>query len=113
MQERYQRHERHWRVFLERADVEPTNNASERALRPVVHRKANGGFRSEWGAGGYARFISVVQTAQKQGQAILPTLLAILAPHPLPILEYLQFPNLPEEILHRLPHTFSLLMCRD
>jgi transposase len=88
MQERYQRLERHWWVFLERADVEPTNNASERALRPVVvHRKVNGGFRSEWGAEGYARFISVVQTAQKQGQAVLPTLLGILAPHPLPIPE--------------------------
>jgi transposase len=88
MQERYQRLERHWWVFLEREDVEPTNNASERALRPVVvHRKVNGGFRSEWGAAGYARFVSVVQTAQKQDQPILPTLLGVLAPHPLPISE--------------------------
>jgi transposase len=88
MQERYQRLERHWWVFLEREDVEPTNNASERALRPVVvHRKVNGGFRSEWGAEGYARFVSVVQTAQKQGQAILPSLLRILVSHPLPIPE--------------------------
>jgi transposase len=88
LQERYQRLERHWWVFLEREDVEPTNNASERALRPVVvHRKVIGGFRSEWGAEGYARFISVAQTAQKHGQAILPTLLQILAPHPAPIPE--------------------------
>ncbi len=88
IQQRYQRHERHWWVFLERADVEPTNNASERALRPVVvHRKVNGGFRSHWGAEGYARFLSVAQTAQKQGQPILPTLLGILAPHPLRIPE--------------------------
>jgi transposase len=88
LQERYQRLERHWWVFLERADVEPTNNASERALRPVVvHRKVNGGFRSDWGAAGYARFVSVAQTAQKRGQALLPALLQILAPHPVPIPE--------------------------
>lgn len=88
LQERYQRLERHWWVFLERADVEPTNNASERALRPVVvHRKVTGGFRSDWGADGYARFVSVVQTAQKQGQPILTALLRILAPHPVPIPE--------------------------
>jgi len=88
MQERYQRLERHWWVFLERSDVEPTNNASERALRPVVvHRKVNGGFRSDWGAEGYARFVSIVQTAQKRGQAIVPALLQILAPHPAPIPE--------------------------
>jgi transposase len=38
-------------VFLERADVEPANNSSERDLRPsVIHRKVIGGFRSAWGA---------------------------------------------------------------
>jgi transposase len=88
LQQRYQRLERHGWVFLERADVEPTNNASERALRPVVvHRKVTGGFRSEWGAQGYARFVSVAQTAQKQGRPVLPALLGILAPHPVPIPE--------------------------
>ena len=88
LKERYQRLEEHWWVFLERADVEPTNNASERALRPVVvHRKVNGGFRSEWGAEGYARFVSVAQTAQKQGQPLFPTLLQLLAPHPFPLPE--------------------------
>ena len=88
LQRRYQRLEASWWVFLERDDVEPTNNASERALRTVVvHRKVSGGFRSPAGAEGYARFVSVVQTAQKQGQPIFPTLLAILAPHPVPIPE--------------------------
>jgi transposase len=34
-------------VFLTRRDVEPTNNVSERALRPsVVYRKVTNGFRS-------------------------------------------------------------------
>ena len=38
-------------VFLKRRDVEPTNNESERALRPsVIFRKVTNGFRSEWGA---------------------------------------------------------------
>jgi transposase len=88
LQQRYQRLEEHWWTFLERDDVEPTNNASERAVRPVViHRKVTGGFRSAWGAAGYARFISVTQTAQKQSQPLFPTLLGILAPHPLPIPE--------------------------
>jgi len=83
LQERYQRWEGSWWRFLERADVEPTNNASERDLREVVvHRKVTGGFRSEWGAEGYARFTSVTQTARKQGQSLFPTLLDLLAPHP-------------------------------
>lgn len=38
-------------VFLKRRDAEPTNNESERALRPsVIFRKVTNGFRSEWGA---------------------------------------------------------------
>jgi transposase len=83
-QERYRRLERSWWVFLERADVNPTNNASERALRPsVVHRKVTGGFRSEWGAAAYAAFLSVVQTLQREGAELIPSLLALLAPHPL------------------------------
>lgn len=88
LQRRYQRVEASWWVFLERDDVEPTNNASERALRTVVvHRKVTGCFRSQAGADGYARFVSVAQTAQKQGQPIFPTLLALLAPHLVPIPE--------------------------
>jgi hypothetical protein len=42
-------------VFLTRRDVEPTNNASERALRPsVIFRRVTNGFRSDWGAKVYA-----------------------------------------------------------
>jgi transposase len=83
-QERYRRLAGSWWVFLERADVNPTNNASERALRPsVVHRKVTGGFRSEWGAEAYAAFLSVVQTLQREGADLVPSLLALLSPHPL------------------------------
>lgn len=81
-QQRYQRLEQYWWVFLERDDVAPTNNASERALRPVVvHRKVTGGFRTQWGAEGYARFVSVAQTAQKQGRNAFTGLMEVLMPH--------------------------------
>jgi hypothetical protein len=37
-------------VFLKRSDDEPTNNESDRAVRPsVTFRKVTNGFRSEWG----------------------------------------------------------------
>ena len=51
-------------VFLYRTDVNPTNNLSERSLRPsVVHRKIIGCFRSGWGAKAYAAIASVIATA--------------------------------------------------
>lgn len=82
MQQRYRRLEAHWWTFLERDDVAGTNNASERALRPVVvHRKVTGGFRSGWGAEAYAVFVSVAQTAQKQGREVFDALLDVLMPH--------------------------------
>jgi transposase len=89
-QQRYRRLSAWWWVFLERGDVSPTNNASERALRPsVVHRKVLGGFRSEWGAEAYAAFLSVVQTLQREGVDLFENLLALLHPHdlarPLPV----------------------------
>jgi transposase len=43
-------------VFVRRRDVEPTNNGSERTLRPsVIFRKVTNCFRSEWGAKGGPR----------------------------------------------------------
>ena len=51
LQKRYRLHRDSLYVFLYRDDVEPTNNSSERDLRPsVIHRKVIGGFRSAWGA---------------------------------------------------------------
>lgn len=86
-QKRYRRLEGSWWVFLDRGDVNPTNNASERALRPsVVHRKVTGGFRSEWGAAAYATFLSVVQTLQREGSEVFANLLALLDPHDLRLL---------------------------
>jgi len=55
-------------VFLYRTDVNPTNNISERYLRPaVVHRKIIGCFRSGWGARAYAALASVIGTAALNG----------------------------------------------
>jgi transposase len=59
-------------VFLRRRDVEPTNNASEQALRPsVIHRKVTNGFRSDWGAKVYADLRSIVSTGRLNGRSPL------------------------------------------
>ena len=48
-------------VFLKRRDVDPTNNVSERELRPsVIFRKVTNGFRSLWGAKAHADLRSIV-----------------------------------------------------
>jgi transposase len=55
-------------VFMTRRDVEPTNNACERTLRPsVIFRKITNGFRSDWGAKAYADLCSVVATGRLSG----------------------------------------------
>ena len=62
----------HLTVFVTDRDVPPTNNVSERALRPsVVFRKVTNGFRTEWGAETYAAFRSVVSTAKARGGTVL------------------------------------------
>jgi transposase len=78
-QQRFRRHESGWWLFLERADVSPTNNASERAVRAaVVHRKVLGGFRSDWGADAYAMFLSVAQTGQREQVGVFEAIARIL-----------------------------------
>ena len=67
-------------VFLTRRDVEPTNNVSERALRPsVIFRKVTNGFRSGWGAKVYADLCSFVATGRLAGRSPLASLRAALA----------------------------------
>src|SRR5207248_7189333 len=66
-------------VFLSRRDVEPTNNASERALRPsVIFRKVTNGFRSDWGAKVYADLCSIVATGRLHGRSPFATIRAAL-----------------------------------
>jgi len=70
LHKRYLKHRQHLFVFLDRTDVEPTNNVAERALRPaVIHRKVTGGFRSQWGAEAYAALASVIDTAKLHGHS--------------------------------------------
>ena len=67
-------------VFMTRRDVEPTNNVSERALRPsVIFRKVTNGFRSSWGAKVYADLCSIVATGRIKGRSPLSAIRAALA----------------------------------
>jgi transposase len=84
LQQRYRTHRDSLYVFLQRDDVEPTNNSSERDLRPsVIHRKVIGGFRSDWGAEASAIRSSILATARKQGHNLLDALRAVAGPSPL------------------------------
>jgi transposase len=84
LQQRYRLHRDSLYVFLHRDDVEPTNNSSERDLRPsVIHRKVIGGFRSAWGAEASAIRSSILTTARKQGQNLLDAFRTIAGPSPL------------------------------
>jgi len=68
LQHRYQKYRDAIFLFLYRSDVSPTNNLSEQHLRPsVIHRKVTGGFRSGWGAQGYAALKSIIDTAALSG----------------------------------------------
>jgi transposase len=81
LQVRFVTHRRGLLTFLHHPEAPPTNNASERSLRPsVVHRKVTGGFRSETWATAYAALRTVTDTARKRGQAIFATLLAAAGP---------------------------------
>jgi transposase len=66
-------------TFLHRPEVEPTNNAAERALRPaVVMRKITGGSRSAEAAAAWAILASVMRTTEQQGRDVLDTIKTLL-----------------------------------
>lgn len=91
MQWRYRDHRAKLFVFLERADVPPDNNASERALRTtVVHRKVTGCFRSDGGADTDSTVMTVIETAKKRGRGLLDTIRAAIDPVSLPPLPVYQ-----------------------
>ena len=78
---RFREHRDSLFVFLYNPAVPPTNNASEQALRhSVVHRKVTGGFRSDWGADAHAIVTTILDTARKRGEDLLPTLHATIGP---------------------------------
>lgn len=66
-------------TFLHKEEVDGTNNAAERALRPaVVMRKITGGSRSEAGARAWAILASVMRTAQQQGRDVVAAIQELL-----------------------------------
>ena len=76
----------HLFVFMTNREIEPTNNGSERALRPcAVYRKITNGFRSPWAAALYADIRSVVETARRRSLRALEAIRLTLAGMPLPI----------------------------
>ena len=84
LQQRYRTHRHSLYVFLHRADVEPTNDSSERDLRPsVIHRKVIGGVRSAWGAEASAIRTTILATARKQARNLLDACRTVAGPSPL------------------------------
>lgn len=66
-------------TFLHKDEVDGTNNAAERALRPaVVMRKITGGSRSTSGAKAWSILASVMRTAEQQGRDVLETIKTLL-----------------------------------
>jgi len=67
-------------VFVTRRDVPPTNNVSERRLRPsVIFRKVTNGFRSAWGAKAYSAICSVIETGMLRGLSAFAAIRTCLA----------------------------------
>ena len=77
-------------TFLYCPGLDATNNAAERALRPlVVARKNWGGNRTEKGARAQAVLTSILQTAQQQGKNPLDLLIELLGNKQAKILDLL------------------------
>ena len=67
-------------VFMSNRDVPPTNNESERSLRPcATYRKITNGFRSQWGAKQYADIRAVIETGRRQSIDAFQAIRAALA----------------------------------
>lgn len=75
-------HHQHFFTFVYEEGVEPTNNASERALRTAVQwRKIMFGTRSEQGERAMERLLTIVRTCQLQQLNALAYLTAAVAAH--------------------------------
>ena len=80
------RFRQHFFVFVTNRDLPPTNNGSERAIRPcVTFRKVTNCFRSKWGARLYADIRSVLETARRRSIPPLEAIRLTLAGMPLPV----------------------------
>ena len=73
------KHQGELTAFLWEKDLDPTNNAAERALRPaVVMRKISGGSRSKNGAKAWATLASLMKTATQQNRKLMDTIRSML-----------------------------------
>lgn len=76
---RLRRYQKELTAFLWEKQIDGTNNAAERALRPaVVFRKITGGSRSSAGANAWAMLASIARTARQQGRDVLKTLKTLI-----------------------------------
>ena len=76
---RMRKHRKELTAFLWDKNLDGTNNAAERAIRPaVVARKISGGSRSKHGADAWAKLASLLRTAGQQGKNVLATIRAML-----------------------------------
>ena len=76
---RLKKHQKELTAFLWERDLDATNNAAERAIRPaVVSRKISGGSRSTNGAEAWATLASLMRTANQQGRNLLETTRSML-----------------------------------
>jgi len=77
--ERLSKHRTRLTTFLHKPEVDGTNNAAERALRPaVVMRKITGGSRSAESAKAWSILASIMRTAEQQGRNVLETIKTLL-----------------------------------
>lgn len=80
-QELYRHRQWHW-TFLEVDGVEPTNNASERALRhAVIWRKLSFGTQSAHGSRFVATILTVVETCRQQSRGVFDYLTMAMPAH--------------------------------
>ncbi len=71
-------------TFMTERGVPPTNNGSERDIRPsTIFRKVTNGFRSEWGSELYAGVRSTLNTGRRQGLSAFEAIQAAIDGQPL------------------------------
>lgn len=76
---RMRKHQKELTAFLHEKELDGTNNAAERAIRPaVVARKISGGSRSTKGAAAWATLASLLRTAHQQGKNAIETIKSML-----------------------------------
>jgi transposase len=76
---RLEKHRNNLTTFLHKPEVDGTNNAAERAIRPaVVMRKITGGSRSAEGAKAWSILASIMRTAEQQGRDVVETIKTLL-----------------------------------